>query len=108
MRYLVQYKKEFIITIGVFVSVAVILAWVVVDIYRGGFSYEHMMAIISIIFEMLGWYFNMPTSVENHDHTGQMRLEKKKDNLPENYWDDIDEGEPEDPFEEGGDTDGEC
>ena len=86
MKYLIHHTKEFIITLGVFVSVAVVLAWVVTAIVKSDFSYEHMTAVVGVIFEMLGWYFNMPTSSENSEATIQMRLLKKKPELDDEYF----------------------
>ena len=93
MKYLIKHTKEFIITLGVFVSVAIILAWVITAIVKGDFSYEHMLSVVGAIFEMLGWYFNMPTSEENSEATIQMRLLKKKDELPDNYFEDGEDDE---------------
>ena len=76
MKYLIQHTKELIITIGVFVSVALVVLWAVVSIIKGTFSYENVVALGGVIFEMLGWYYNMPTSEENCEATGKMRLQK--------------------------------
>lgn len=105
MRYLIKHKKEFAITVAAFIMAVINL---IRAIRSKEVTEELIIAVLVTSTSILAWYYNMPTSEENHDHTGQMRLEKKKDDLPENYWDDVDEGEPEDPFAEGGDTDGEC
>ena len=93
MKYLIQHTKEFIITLGVFVSVAIVIAWVVTAICKGDFSYEHMIAVVGALFEILGWYYNNPTSKANHEATIQMRLMKKKDEVPEDYFEDESEVE---------------
>lgn len=77
MKYLIQNKKEFVITIGVFLTFAVIAFWCVWDIVHDQFSTDNLIAIIGAIIEYFGWYFNMPTSEENCRHTGLMRLEKE-------------------------------
>ena len=94
MKYLIKHTKESIITLGVFISVAIIIAWVITAIVKGDFSYEHMIAVVGALFEILGWYFNMPTSEENSKYTGKMRLEKKQKKNGtdgENFFDDIKE-----------------
>ena len=101
MKYLIKHTKELIITIGVFVSVALVVLWAVYAIINNTLSYENIVALIGVIFEMLGWYYNMPTSKENCEHTGLMRLEKNQNNIKqeigENFFDEI---EDEEVFEE--------
>lgn len=103
MKYLIQHTKEFIITLGVFVSVAMVIAWVITAICKGDFSYEHMIAVVGALFEMLGWYYNMPTSEENAEHTGAMRLEKMQNSGiidGEDFMDEYDEDEDGEPLDE--------
>lgn len=83
MRYLIQHKKEFAITIAGFIMAVIAL----VNALKARELNEDV--IITVIFTalaVLGWFFNMPTSEENSEATVQMRLEKKKDELPDNYW----------------------
>ena len=91
MKYLIKHTKEFIITIGVFVSVALVVLWAVYAIINNTLSYENIVALIGVIFEMLGWYYNMPTSQENCEHTGLMRLDKDQNKIAqeigENFFD---------------------
>ena len=49
MKYLIKHQKEFIITIGVFATIAVVLAWVVYSAVKGTLDYEHIVAIMSIV-----------------------------------------------------------
>ena len=97
MKYLIQHTKELIITVGVFISVALIVAWAIHAIIRNELSYENIIALLAAIFEMLGWYYNMPTSKENCEHTGLMRLAKQQNNIRqeigENFFDEIEEAE---------------
>lgn len=103
MKYLIQNKRDFAITVAAFIMAVINL---VRAIRSGEITQELIVAVLVTASTVLAWYYNMPTSEENHDHTAQMRLEKVKEDLPENYWEDVDEGEPEDPFEEGGEADG--
>lgn len=97
MKYLVKHTKELIITIGVFLSVLLVILWAAVAVVKGSFSYENVVALIGVIFEMLGWYYNMPTSEENSKYTGKMRMEKdfmKNGTDGENFFDDpVEDGE---------------
>lgn len=103
MKYLIKHQKEFIITIGVFATIAVVLAWVVYSAVKGTLDYEHIVAIIGVIFEALGWFYNMPTSEENTEATLEMRLQKLKNELEYDYYeDDPDDIEEE---QESGDSD---
>ena len=77
MRYLIQNRKEFAITVGVFVTSAVNL---VRGIRHGIISEESIAAFVVALFALLGWYFNMPTSKENCEATGEMRLKKAQNN----------------------------
>ena len=91
MKYLVNFKKEFVITLGVFVTVALVLAWAVVAIIHNDFSYDNAVALIAVLFEVLGWYYNMPTSEENAIFTDGMRVAKTEpdseaEELPFDYF----------------------
>lgn len=81
MKYLIKHTKELIITVGVFVSVALVVLWAVYAIINNTLSYENIVALVGVIFEMLGWYYNMPTSQENCEHTGLMRLAKDQNKV---------------------------
>lgn len=107
MKYLVQHTKELIITIGVFLTLAVVLAWVISAAVRGELSYEHVIALLGDVFVFLGWYYNMPTSPQNLEHTTLMRLEKIKDELEYGYFEDGEEyeDEPDEEEVEEGETD---
>lgn len=76
MKYLIKNKKEFVISLFVFATVLLVAFWAVWAIIQNNLSYENIIALIGAVFEMLGWYYNMPTSEENCRHTGEMRLEK--------------------------------
>ena len=91
MRYLIEYKKEFIITVGVFVTFVLVLLWAIFALVRGTFSYEHLIALCGLIFEIAGWWHNMPTSEANAKATAFMRYEKAelKYGEMEEYDDDI-------------------
>ena len=99
MKYLIQNKKEFVITCGVFATFAVIIFWCVWDIIHGEFSIENMLAVIGAVIEGLAWYFNMPTSEENNRHTAEMRQEKAEkdpDYVGEKFFNDIEVDDEED------------
>lgn len=95
MKYLIQNRKEFVITIGVFLTFAVIAFWCIWDIIHNNFSMANLAAIFAAVVEYFGWYFNQPTSEENSRYTGLMRLEKAQKDMDgvigENFFD-----EPED------------
>lgn len=96
MKYLIQNRKEFIISLGVLVTILLVIFWCVWSIIDGSFTYKNLIAIAGEIFTILGWYYNMPTSEENCKHTGMMRLEKayKKDGADgEDFFEDIEDFE---------------
>lgn len=76
MKYLIKNQKEFVISLGVFATILLVLLWSIWSIFTGNLDYKNLIAIIGAIFEIFGWYYNMPTSEENCIHTGEMRLEK--------------------------------
>ena len=78
MRYLIKNKKEFTISLFVFATVVLVIFWAVWAIIQNNLSYENIIALIGAVFEMLGWYYNMPTSKENCEMTGEMRLKKRQ------------------------------
>lgn len=90
MRYLIKNKKEFAISIGVFVMTLLNL---IRAIMSRDITEECIVAFVLAAFTLLGWYYNMPTSEENCRHTGEMRLEKEENNSnnPGEYFYDGDE-----------------
>lgn len=93
MKYLIQNKKEFAISIGVFVMTAINL---VRAIMAKEVTQECIVAFVLAFFTVLGWYYNMPTSEENCRHTGEMRLEKEQKKgifTGENFMDEAEEGD---------------
>jgi uncharacterized membrane protein len=75
MKYLVQNRKEFTITIvALIVAIMDILKVFGVDVPN--FSEEYLLTIVSAIVGALIWFYNMPTSKENCEATGEMRLRK--------------------------------
>lgn len=76
MKYLIKHRKESIISLGVFVTVLLVIFWSIWSIIHGIFDYKNLMAVAAAIFEILGWYYNMPTSEENCEATGEMRIKK--------------------------------
>lgn len=78
MKYLIQNKKEFAITVAAFVMAVINL---VRAIRSKEITEELIVAVLVTASTMLAWYYNMPTSEENCKATGQMRLEKAEKNL---------------------------
>lgn len=82
MKYLIKHKKEFVITIAVFLAIFYILF----DGIKRGAACESVLESIAIV---LGWYYNMPTSIENCEATGEMRqrkAEQKDDYKGEKFY----------------------
>lgn len=75
MKYLIQNRKEFAISIGFFVMTAINL---VKAIMSKDLTEDLIVAVIYGFFGVLAWFYNMPTSEENCVHTGMMRLEKEQ------------------------------
>lgn len=75
MKYLIQNRKEFAISIGFFVMTAINL---VKAIMAKDLTEDLIVAIVYAFFGVLAWFYNMPTSEENCVHTGMMRLEKEQ------------------------------
>lgn len=92
MKYLIQNRKEFAISIGFFVMTAVNL---VRAIMSKEITEDLIVAIIYAFFGVLAWFYNMPTSEENCRYTGEMRQEKaeKKENYVGEIMYDDTEGE---------------
>ena len=73
MKYLIQNRKEFAISIGFFVMTALNLGKAIMT---KEIDEDLIIAFIYAFFGVLAWFYNMPTSEENCRHTGEMRLEK--------------------------------
>ena len=86
MRYLIQHKKEFAITVAAFVMAVINI---IKAIKSGHIDEDLIIAVLVTGTTVLAWYYNMPTSEENCKYTGLMRLEKAeksgKDNNGENF-----------------------
>lgn len=77
MKYLIQNRKEFAISVGFFVMAIINL---VRAIMSKEITQELIIAVIYTFFGVLAWFYNMPTSKENCKYTGMMRLEKDQNN----------------------------
>lgn len=88
MKYLIQNKKEFAISVGVFVMTAINLVRAVMS---KELTQESIVAFVLALFTLLGWYYNMPTSEENCEKTGEMRLLKAIKRYGNNGEDYLDE-----------------
>lgn len=73
MKYLIQNRKEFAISVAFFVMAIINL---VRAIYQREINGDLVATVIYTFFGVLAWYFNMPTSEENCIHTGEMRQDK--------------------------------
>ena len=91
MKYLIQNRKEFAISVGFFVMTAISL---VRAIMSKDITEDLVATFIYAFFGVLAWYYNMPTSEENCRHTGEMRqekAEKKDDYVGERFFDEEEE-----------------
>ena len=88
MRYLIQNKKEFAITVGVFVMTALNLGRAIIS---KDVTEDTIVAFVLAVLTLLGWYYNMPTSEANSKYTGKMRLEKKRPDDGEDFFEEIEE-----------------
>lgn len=77
MKYLIQNRKEFAISIGFFVMTAINL---IKAVKSRDITQDLIVAMVYALFGVLAWFYNMPTSEENCRHTGAMRLEKEQNN----------------------------
>ena len=75
MKYLIQHRKEFAISVGFFVMTAISL---VKAIMQKEINEDLIIALVYGFFGVLAWFYNMPTSEENCEATGEMRLKKKQ------------------------------
>lgn len=98
MRYLIQNRKEFGITLGFFIFMAVDLFN---HLKQGEVDPELIAKFVFYGFGVLAWFYNMPTSEENCIHTGEMRAEKaEKKGINGEYFYSDEESEPEEAEEE--------
>lgn len=74
MKYLIQNRKEFAISIGFFVMTAINL---IKAIKSQDITEDIIVAVIYAFFGVLAWFYNMPTSGENDALTLIMRRIKK-------------------------------
>ena len=91
MKYLIQNRKEFAISVGFFFMTAL-------NLYKAirskDMTEDVIVAVVYALFGVLAWFYNMPTSEENCNHTGAMRLEKEQRKgfiNGENFIEEIDE-----------------
>ena len=100
MKYLIQHRKEFAISIGLFVMAVINFVRAIKS--SEPLTQELIVAVLYTLFGVLAWFYNMPTSEENSVKTGEMRMMKAG-----TYADDEMQGiGDEDPFdEEEGDDD---
>lgn len=85
MRYLIQHRKEFAISVGFFIMTAISL---VKAIMQKEINEDLIIAVVYGFFGVLAWFYNMPTSEENCEATGYMRqrkAEKKADYKGERF-----------------------
>ena len=74
MKYLIQNRKEFAITVVAFVMAVINL---IRSIREGVFTSDNLITVILTAIGVLAWYYNMPTSEENCIATGEMRARKQ-------------------------------
>lgn len=86
MKYLIQNRKEFAISIGFFVMTAINL---IRAIREKDITEEMVVAIVYAAFGVLAWFYNMPTSEENCKYTGMMRLEKHRPDDGEDFFEEV-------------------
>lgn len=94
MKYLLQNRKELTITIvALIVAICDFLKVLGFDIPE--VNEEYILAIVSAIMGVLVWFYNMPTSLENCEATGEMRARKamrKGKVIGEDFYDDEGDG----------------
>lgn len=90
MKYLIQNKKEFAISVAAFVMAVINL---IRAIKSHDITEELIVAVLVTGTTVLAWYYNMPTSEENCRHTGEMRLEKQQNKDSDIIGEDFSESE---------------
>ena len=90
MKYLIQNRKEFAISVGFFIMTAINLIRAVMS---KEITENVIVAVIYAFFGVMAWFYNMPTSEENCEATGEMRARKaEKNGIDGEYiYHDIDE-----------------
>lgn len=73
MKYLIQNRKEFAISVGFFIMTAINI---IKAIMSKNITEDLIVAVIYGFFGVMAWFYNMPTSEENCVHTGEVRYEK--------------------------------
>ena len=73
MKYLIQNRKEFAISVGFFVMTIINL---IKAIRSQDMAQDLIVAVVYAALGVLAWFYNMPTSEENCVATGKMRHEK--------------------------------
>lgn len=92
MKYLIQNKDACIRAIvGSVVAIINMLACFGIDF---NIQEDAILSVVTVVVMFICFFYNNPTSKENSEHTGAMRLEKKQKKGivdGENFFDDIDE-----------------
>ena len=95
MKYLIQNRKEFAISLGFFIMTVINLIHAIVS---KNVEQDLIIAVVYAFFGVLAWFYNMPTSEENCQATGEMRLKKEQNKgiiTGENFFDEPEETEVE-------------
>ena len=75
MKYLIQNRKEFAITVGFFIMMAY-------DLYsklkQGDIDANLIATFVFYALGLMGWFYNMPTSDMNNEFTPIMRYAKEQ------------------------------
>lgn len=98
MSYLIQYKKEFIITIALFAAILLVIFNDVWAIIHSTFNLENTLESLGSIIAIMAWWTNTPTSEANAKATAQMRFEKAELKLGEMEGEDFDLEEEDEEF----------
>lgn len=77
MKYLIKNRKELTITI-VALIVAILDLLKVLGLDVPNLSEQYILALVSAVMGVLVWFYNVPTSHENHILTATMREAKRK------------------------------
>lgn len=96
MKYLLQNKDALARAIAGFIIAVITLltAIGVVDIDQSSVNEETIIAVINGVIMFICFFYNNPTSKENSEHTGAMRLEKQQNKgiiTGEDFTDNIEE-----------------
>ena len=86
MKYLIQNRKEFAISVGFFVMTALNL---IKAIKSKDMTEDVIIASVSGALGVMAWFYNMPTSKENCKYTGRMRLEKHRPDDGEDFFEEV-------------------